>query len=161
MERPSNIGDSGDGASAKDDLGELIRWSFEGSLLVAEPPADVWPKILAQVREINAPSTVQRQRRRSISPLTSFIQAVVISALLLAFGLEIERNTHLARSPHVMSVTPTTHRLSVLQETYQDMLRGHMLLQKEKEQPVRSDHAEDFNEMQKPREAVQRPAYDK
>lgn len=161
MERPRNIGGYDAEAPSEDEFGELIRWSLEGTLSGAEPPAEIWPKILAQVREIDAFTNPQRQRKRATLPLTSFIQAVIISIMLLAFGLGVERSILPTRDLQSASATLTAPRVSVPQETFQDMLRGHLLLQKEKELPVRMRYGEALAETQNPWANKRFPDFDK
>ncbi|MGB9880322.1 MAG: hypothetical protein ACPLRM_06130, partial [Anaerolineae bacterium] len=96
MARPSTK-QSCSTTSSEDELGGLIRWGLEETVARAEPPADVWPKILAQVKEMDASALSQRHRKRATLSLASFIQAVVISVLLLAFGLEVNRNVPLSQ----------------------------------------------------------------
>lgn len=148
MECPNHAKDNGHTA-LYDDLGELIRWSLAESVGKAEPAADVWPRILTQVKRMENPALSELQRRRSVLPLTSFVQAVVISALLLAFGLEVHRNVPLSQRTYQASATPTIYKVSAPVESDQDMLRGYTLLQKGKELPSRSHRGEHLAEMQK------------
>lgn len=149
MERPNHTGDSSHTALADDGLGELIRWSLAESVGGAEPPVNVWPKILNQIKAMNARIPLQRRKRRVLLPLASFVQAVVISALLLAFGLEVNRNVPLSQKAYQVSATATAPKVSAPLESDQDMLRGYMLLQKGKPLPSRSHRGERLFEMQK------------
>ncbi|MBC7232428.1 MAG: hypothetical protein H5T68_04190 [Chloroflexi bacterium] len=135
--------------SAEDEIGELIRWSLEETVGEAEPPADVWHKIIARIKEMDAPAFSPRRRRRVALPLASFVQAVVISVLLLAFGLEVNRNMPLSQKAYQASATPTISKVSAPAESDQDMLRGYMLLQKEKEPLPRNHRGERIVEIQK------------
>ncbi|MEM4724131.1 MAG: hypothetical protein QXP01_03890 [Candidatus Hadarchaeum sp.] len=149
MGRRNHTKDKGHTALADDDLGELIRWSLAESVGGVEPSADVWPKILNQIKAMDACPTLQRQRRRVLLPLASFIQAVVISALLLAFGLEVNRNVPLSQKAYQVSATATMPKVSAPVESDQDMLRGYMLLQKGKLLLSRSHRGERLAEVQK------------
>ena len=77
MVRPGNEADRTHPMSSEDDLARLIRWSLEDSISGAEPPADVWPKILGRVRDMRVPTRPKRSLRPSF-PLAPFVQAVVI-----------------------------------------------------------------------------------
>ena len=121
--------------SAEDDLGRLIRWGLEDSYSQAEPPADLWPKILARVQEMPAPTPSTRPargRRRPALSLAPFVQAVVVSALLLAFMLGVDRNVVAPRVEQRVRPTPTVQRVAVDQEFPDDMLRGYMLARVER-----------------------------
>ncbi len=148
MGRPNHTEDSGH--TALDiALGELIRWSLAQSVGGVEPSVDVWPKILNQIKAMDTCTPLQRQKRRALLPLASFVQAVVISALLLVFGLEVSRNVPLSQKAHRASTKATMPKVSTPVESDQDMLRGYMLLQKGKPLPSRSDPGERLVEMQK------------
>jgi len=120
--------------SAEDDLGRLIRWSLED--FKVEPPARAWPKILERVREIKAPMKPRRRLRRALVPVASLVQAVVISALLLALGLGVDRNLSMPQSNYQIHPTPTVQKVSVPQGVLEDMLRGYKLARMELEPPA-------------------------
>ena len=111
-----------------DDLGQLIRWSLEDSLDGAEPSADAWLKILERVNPVTAPA----RPRRVVFPLASLVQVVVISVLLLAFGLG-DHNVIMPGSDSRIASTPTVRRSQVSADVPEDVLRGHLLRQMEKE----------------------------
>ncbi len=111
----------------EDDLGQLIRWSLEDSLDGAEPSADAWPKILERVNRV----TARAAPRRVAFPLASLVQAVVISVLLLAFGLG-DHNVVMPGRQYRTTSTPTVRRARVSEEFPEDLLRGYVLRQMEK-----------------------------
>ena len=123
------------GPTVEDDLGRLIRWGLENSM-VAEPPEHIWPKIVARVREMHVSHGQKRWVKRSLLPLAPLLQAVVISALLLAFGLKVDRNTIMLQGAYRTSSTPVIRKISITQGCPKDVLRGYMIVlaQKEKEQ---------------------------
>lgn len=140
MVRRSVHTENGCAAPEEDDLGRLIRWSLEDSVAGAEPPPDVWPRILDRVKQMDAPtSAAPRMKRRAAFPVASLVQAVVISALLLAFGLGGDQNTAMPRQEYPVASTPTVRRLAVVEEAPKDILRGYLLLQMERES-VASTH---------------------
>jgi hypothetical protein len=75
-----------------DDLGSLVRWGLEDTFAEASPPDDLWPKIRAQIEAQSDTKPVSHAgvRRRSLS-LASLVQTVVVSSLVLAFVLEVDR----------------------------------------------------------------------
>jgi len=117
-----------------DDLGKLIRWSLEDSLSEAQPPARVWPRILERVNQVTAPA----RPRRVVFPLASLVQAVVISVLLLAFGLG-DHNVVMPGRQYRTTCTPSVPRSLVSEDAQDDVLRGYLLLQMEKD--MTSDNA--------------------
>jgi hypothetical protein len=134
MVRRSVHADDGCILPAEDDLEQLICWSLEDSVAGAEPPPDVWPKILDRVKQLDAPAgAVPQGKRRVAFPVASLVQAVVVSALLLAFGLGIDQNVVTPGREHPVASTPTVRRLSVPQDGPNDILRGHVLLRMERE----------------------------
>lgn len=137
MVRPDDEADSTYPMSSEDDLARLIRWSLKDSISGAEPPADVWPKILGRVREMSASAHPKRSLRTSF-PLAPFVQAVVVSALLLAFGLGVERAVVMPRREYRVDSTPTVVRkVRAPEEVPEDMLRGYVLARMERRLPQR------------------------
>ncbi len=135
MARSKDALDKINGLSSENDLGRLIRWSLEDSVSAAEPPADVWPRILSRVREMNAPTNLRRWARRSLRPLAPLVQAVVISVLLLAFGLEVNRGVTVSHRP--THSTPAVRRIPTREEQPQDVLRGYILFRMGREPSLR------------------------
>jgi hypothetical protein len=118
----------------EDDLGELIRWSLEDSIGGAEPPEHIWPKILERMEQKQAPTTARRPlRRRAAFPLASLVQAVVISTLLLAFGLGVNQDVVMPAREVGIATAPPVRRLRVSEDAREDTLRGYVLLQMKKE----------------------------
>jgi hypothetical protein len=117
--------DASDPLVANDDLGRMIRWGLEDSFSGAEPPDDVWPKIMSRVQEMRAQRTpVKRRPSFSLAPL---VQTLVVSALLLAFGLGVDRNLTAPRGELAVRSTPTAPRVVASEELPNDMLRGYLL----------------------------------
>ena len=133
MARPGTRADNSCQMSSEDDLGCLIQWGLEQATAGVEPPADVWPRIAERVRGIPAPATL----RRSTFPVAPFVQAVVVSALLLAFGLGVERGVVLPRREPVVRATPTVRKVRAVQDLTDDVLRGYMLVHHDEEPPAR------------------------
>jgi len=123
------------GPFPEDELGRLVRWSLEDSVLAAEPSPDTWPKILARVRAIDAPQRVRRWTKRPLVPLASVLQAVVISGLLLVFGLEVNRDVVAPHTRKTTRSTPIIRRASVSQHYPEDVLRGCILAREAREVP--------------------------
>ncbi len=115
--------------SAEDDLGRLIRWGLEDAVSNAEPSARVWPRVLARVRELEAAETPRRPLRRLL-PLAPLAQAVVVSAVLLAFGLGVDRELAASRG-YPQRATPTVQKGHTQTESADDMLRGYMLFRRQ------------------------------
>jgi hypothetical protein len=127
MGHSSDKGKAQDQFQTEDDLGRMIRWGLEDSFSKAEPPDDVWPKIMSQVQEMRVPARrVQVRRRRSFS-LAPLVQTAVVSALLLAFGLGIDRNVMAPRGGQAARSTPTVQKVVSGQELPNDMLSGSLL----------------------------------
>jgi len=75
--------------------------------------------------------------RRAAFPLATFVQAVVISALLLAFGLGVDRSIVLPRQDSAYVATPIVHKVQVSEEAADDMLSGYKLAHYERQPAVR------------------------
>jgi len=112
---------------ADDDLGRMIHWGLEDSFSKVEPPDDLWPRIMSQVQEMRTPARRAPARRRFSFSLAPLVQTVVVSALLLAFGLGVDRNATAPRSERSIRATPTAVRVESSQEQPDDMLRGYLL----------------------------------
>ncbi len=121
---------------AEEDLSRLIRWTVKDSVSEAEPPADAWPKILARVRELNAPTMPRRRPKRALIHLSALVQAAVIGALLLAFGLGVDRSVSTPRGDQRIYPTPTVKKETASQEFPEDVLRGYMLARKVRALPA-------------------------
>jgi hypothetical protein len=134
MERRSVEADCASHLPEEDDLGELIRWSLEDSVAGAEPPEHIWPEILERVEQMPSPAVPRRvPQRRAVFPLVSLVQAVVISGLLLAFGMGVDHNVVMPGREYALATTPPVRRSQVSEDVPQDVLRGYILLQMEKE----------------------------
>jgi len=136
MAHLGNEADSTYPMPSEDDLGRLLRWSLEDSISGAEPPADAWPKILERVCQMRTPTRPKHSLRRSSFPLAPFVQAVVISALLLAFGLGIDLSVVMPRREYHIRSTPTIRKVRAAEEL-EDILRGYILARMEQELPTR------------------------
>jgi hypothetical protein len=112
---------------ADDDLGRMIHWGLEDSLSKVEPPDDVWPKIMLRVQEMRVPARRTPVRRRLSFSLAPLVQTVVVSALLLAFGLGVDRNVTAPRGERNLRATPTVVKVDSSRELPDDMLRGYLL----------------------------------
>jgi hypothetical protein len=133
MERHSVEADCAPHVTEEDDLGELIRWSLEDSIAGAEPPEDIWPKIVERVEQKQAPATARRPLRRRVAfPLASLVQAVVISTLLLAFGVGVNQDVGMTAREYRLATTAPVRRPRVSQDVPEDVLRGYILRQMEK-----------------------------
>jgi hypothetical protein len=129
--------DTLDPLAVEDDLGRMIRWGLEDSFSEAEPPHDVWPKIMLRVQEMRAPA-----RRASVKPrlpfsLAPLVQTVVVSALLLSFALGVDRNPSLPQAERTVRSTPTVQRMNPNQELPNDMLSGYLLARMAQQSPIR------------------------
>ena len=122
--------------SADNDLGRLMRWSFR-DLLRAELSPDVWSKILARIREVKLSARVQSWARRSLLPVAPFVQAAVISVLLLAFGLELDRNASTWQDMRQTHSTPAIQRRRTAPDQPEDVLCGYMLARMARKAPPR------------------------
>jgi hypothetical protein len=120
-----------------DDLGRLIRWSVPDVIRGAEPPTDVWPKVVERVRAGAAREPRVPSLRRATFPLAPFVQAVVISALLLAFGLGVDRSIILPRQVTSPSSTPEVRKTHAVEDMTDDMLSGYILARSGHEAPAR------------------------
>jgi hypothetical protein len=127
-------------SQADDDLGQMIRWSVRDSIGGVEPPADVWPEVLERLRAGPAEQPLTPSLRRAAFPLAPFVQAVVISALLLAFGLGVDRSVVLPRQEALSVSTPVVRGTRAVVDTTDDMpsgYMGYMLARSEHQVPVR------------------------
>ena len=115
--------------SREDDLGRLIRWGLEDSVSGAEPSARVWPRVLARVREMDATEAPKRSLKRLL-PLAPLVQAAVVSAILLAFGLGVDRELVTSKG-YAQRATPTLQTSRAEDEAPDDMLRGYMLFRRQ------------------------------
>ena len=122
-----------DELTPNDDLGQLIRQSLRESVERAEPSPLAWQQIWSRVRRMSAAQGSQPRPRRVWASLAPLAQAVVISALLLAFGLGVDRNAAVPRRSLVARPTPTAHTASSPAERSEDMLRGYMLFRRQPE----------------------------
>ena len=120
-----------------DDLGRLVRWSVPDLIQGAEPPSETWLNVVERVRADPAAEPPAPSLRRASFPLAPFVQAVVISALLLAFGLGVDRRVVLPRQGSLSTATPAVHKTHVVRDMTEDMLSGYMLAQAEPEVPAR------------------------
>jgi hypothetical protein len=138
MVRPGNEVESSYPMSSDDDMGRVIRWGLKDMISGAEPPADVWPKVLGRVGDMPAPARPKRSFRPSPFPLAPFVQAVVVSALLLAFGLGVDRGVVLPRREYRLGSTPTVVQKARASDEFQEgMLRGYILARMEQRLPQR------------------------
>jgi hypothetical protein len=134
MERRSVETDCASHLPEEDHLGEMIRWSLEDSVAGAEPPEHVWPEILERVERMQCPAAPQRPpQRRAAFPLASLVQAVVISALLLAFGMGVDQGVVMPAREYTLATASPVRRSRVSEDAPRDVLRGYVLLQMEKE----------------------------
>ena len=134
MEPPRVETGPANAAHEEDDFERLIRWGLQDSVSQAEPSPEVWPKVLARVQEMSASDKQPRRfGRRAVRPLASLIQAVVISSLLLAFGLNLDQGLGLPDSEYVLSSTPIVRKSKVREDVPADALRGYVLLRMERE----------------------------
>jgi hypothetical protein len=117
----------------EDDLGRMIRWGLEDSFSGKEPPDDVWPKIMLRVQEMRGSARRTPVKRRPSFSLAPLVQTVVVSALLLAFGLGVDRNLTVPRGEHAVRATPTVQRVDSSQELPNDMLSGYLLARMEQQ----------------------------
>ena len=124
-------------ADSEGDLGRLIRWGLEASVSGAEPPADVWPRILSRVRAMDIPRGGRYRKNRSLFPLAPLLQAVVISVLLLVFGLEVNHDWVTPKGDGRTYSTPITRRAPASQEYPDDVLRGCILARQAREAHLR------------------------
>jgi len=118
--------------ATEDELGRLIRWSLKDSLVDAEPSSHVWPRILARVRETDTPQSTKRAGSRRTFPTAPLIQAVIISGLLLAFGLGVDRDWSVARGRRIRP-TPFVAKATLRTDPEEDMLRARLLFRKQPE----------------------------
>ena len=124
------------GPLAEDDLGRMIRWGLEDSVSGAEPSDDVWSRVKSQVQAMRAPAVRAQTRRRPSFSLTPLVQTVVVSALLLAFGLGLDRNVTAPREQRDIRSTPTVQRVKSIQEQPDDMLSGFLLARMSQQPPA-------------------------
>jgi len=138
MARPSEAKNERHGMDplAEDDLGRMIRWGLQDSFPEGEPPDDLWPRIMLRVKAMRTPVRHTDPRRRPSFSLTPLIQSVVVSALLLAFGLGVDRNVTAPRGAQVPYATPTAPRIVASQELPKDMLSGRLLLRMKQQPPA-------------------------
>lgn len=134
MAPPSEDAGNRQGVSPEDGLGQLIRWSMHHSVSEAEPPTDSWSRILDRVRQMPVPSRSRRLLKGSSFPVTAFVQAVVVSALLVAFGLGLDHGVVMPQREQSKQATPTiaVRAGPPASEAPWDVLRGYVLAQMER-----------------------------
>ena len=137
MQRHSSQADARCSWTSDDELGQLIRWSLKDSIGVAEPPPEVWVRILTRVQEEPRPTSARRGTKCASAALASVVQAAVIGCLLLVFGLGVDHRVILARSYRLALPAPATQKALVSRELPDDMLRGYVPTRMEREQPFR------------------------
>ena len=125
--------DALDRLPAEDDLGRMIRWGLEDSFSQAEPPDDLWPKIMLRVQEMRVSQHRTQLKRRPSFSLVPLVQAVVVSVLLLAFGLGVDRDLTVPRGEQAVRSTPTAPRVTSSQKLPNDMLSGYLLARMEQQ----------------------------
>lgn len=116
-----------------DDLGPLLRWGLEDWVAGAEPPDEVWHGILSRVRGMQANPARSRVEQRRPFSLAPVLQAVVVSALVLALGLGVDRNLAPPRPELMVRPTPAVKVIGTDQDRVDDMLRGYLLVRREQE----------------------------
>lgn len=121
---------------ADDELGRMIRWGLEDSFSGAAPPDDLWPRIMLRAQEAHASARHTPAKRRPSFSLAPLVQAVVASALLLAFGLGVDRNVTAPRGEQAVRSTPTVPAAVPAQQEANDMLSGYVLSRMAQEPPV-------------------------
>jgi len=118
------------------ELGALIRWSLEDGLANAEPSPQAWCNIVSLVQDRSHGRTLRQGLKRLAAwPVASLVQAVVVSTLLLAFGLGVEQSV-VSRSRPGTETKIVTGREAAIFDERDDMLRGYVLLQMEKQPPA-------------------------
>ena len=130
MGRPEQaVAETEEQFSADDDLGRLIRWGLEDSVSNVEPSARVWTRVLTRVREMEAAPAPKRSLKRFL-PLVPLAQAVVVSAILLAFGLGMDRELA-TPGTYAQRATPTVRSSQSQTDSTDDMMRGYMLFRRQ------------------------------
>jgi hypothetical protein len=115
------------------ELGALIRGSLEDGLASAEPSPQAWRNIVSRVQDRSHGRTLRQGLKRLAAwPVASLVQAIVVSTLLLAFGLGVEQSV-VSRSRPGTETKTVTGREAALFEVRDDMLRGYVVLQMEKQ----------------------------
>ncbi len=137
MAHTSDKKDASDPLAANDDLGQMIRWGLEDSFSGAEPPDDVWPKVMLRVQEMRAPARCAHVKRRPSFSLAPLVQTMVVSALLLSFALGVDRNLTAPQGERTLRSTPTVPRVASSQELPNDMLSGYLLARMAQQPPIR------------------------
>lgn len=137
MVHPSDKTDGSSQLPAEDDLGRMIRWALQDSFAEAQPPDDVWPKIMLRVQEMRKPPRRASRKRIPSFSLAPLVQAVVVSALLLAFGLGVDHNLTTPRGEQVLRSTPTVPKVVSIQELPDDIPSGYLLAHGEPQAPAR------------------------
>jgi hypothetical protein len=72
-------------------------------------------------------------RRQAAFPLASLVQAVVISALLLTFGIGLDQGVVIPVREQRMATSVPVRRPRISEDVPKDILRGYVLLQMQKE----------------------------
>ena len=134
--------DRANACQGEDDFERLIRLGLQDSVAQAEPSPEVWPKVLARVKEMSASDKRPRRLGRgAVLSLASMVQAVVISSLLLALGLNLDQGPVLPGEEYAHSSTPIVRKSKVRGDMPADALRGYVLLRMEREQAEGADRA--------------------
>ncbi|MBC7263296.1 MAG: hypothetical protein H5T64_02935 [Chloroflexi bacterium] len=130
-------------------MGSLIRWALRESVSGGEPSPQVWSNILSKIQS-KGRAVQSRQRGRFSASFVPLLQAVVLSALILAFGVSLERDLDLwHRSAPSVAATPTRETVvpEVLFESRDDMLSGAFLARVGREQDSTGFHLPLFREI--------------
>jgi len=131
MPFPGSRADGARVAPSEEVVASLVRWSLHTGIGKREPPDEVWPRILARVREMEASEAVIRQCPKRLAPLAPLLQVVMVSAVLMALGLGLQRN-----SPRIWHVKAAERTIEGAQQGYpEDSLRGSIWIGLQREAP--------------------------
>lgn len=120
-----------------DELGLLIQRSLEDSVQGKEPGSDVWLRIRQRVEENDLRPVTDGAGRGSSSPLVRFVQAVVVSTLLLTFVFGANHDMVMPHGAHLAVETPAVKQAYSAVLFEDDVLQGYKLVRLEKEMLAR------------------------
>lgn len=130
-------------------VGSLIHWALKESVSGREPSPQVWRNVLSEIQNKKRGAQSRQRGRFSVS-FVPLLEAVVLSALILAFGISLEQDFDLWQqgAPSVVA-TPTRETVAsaVLFESRDDMLNGAFLARTGREQDNMGLHLPPFREV--------------
>jgi len=119
-------------APSEEVVATLVRWSLHTGIGNRQPPDELWPRILARVREMESPEAIRPQPKRLV-PMAPLLQVVLVGAVLMTVGLGLQRTV-----PRASIANRTVRSTEEARQGYpEDALRTYLLIKLQRAAPVR------------------------